>query len=646
MKLLLNITLFVFVVSLLKAQKTEFGNVDIELLLKSHSELDSSAAAEILYVEGNNEIREIKDLRNRIIRYETVEHRYHKIKIYDKNRFAGNLDVKIMLYSGKFSDYIENFKCVTYNLNGNAIEETILTQNEILEEETTKNFKILKFAIPNVKDGSVVEYSYTVVSMTSFKIRDWLFQSEYPTLKSIYTTKFPKGFIFETTVTGYDNVNVKKTDDETTVKWEAENIPAFIAEPYTVNENEFKTTVRYELISYTIYNGIEDKLAREWNNIDEDLRNRADFFLRTNDGGVCNQIAKKSISEHSTNLDIVTAIYNTVRDSSLWSKYNTIYSTESFKKVSEGELASTADINLFLIASINAAGYKACPVILSTRDHGKLHEHLPSWSRFNYVIARVNIDGVYYYLDATDKFLPFGMLPKRALNGMARYVCKTTGDNLILNPSDTYKKSINCICDISDGKINITKTENHFGYSAFERRTDIFNDGGLQNFRKKTIEESENELTDSIRIKNYSDDLTKPLELTFKYRTESEVSQTDDLMFFSPLLDESIEKNPFKLAERKYPVDFAYPIDERIVMQFSIPEGWSVTDLPESVSYTLPDNGGGYYFKIQQVGQVLQVVRKFNINKPIFIFNEYPDLKLFYDLIAKKEAEKIVFKKN
>ncbi len=648
------------------AQKVKFGKIDKSLFSKTHSEIDSTAAAEILFEEGLHQItfNTAKD------NYQVLASRFVRIRVYDKDRFADDSNIKIVLrQSNSKSEGVSGVKCVTYTEAGGKITETKLESSAVFTEQADDFHKVVKFAIPNVQNGCIIEYKYDITSDYYWLIDDWFFQSEYPKTVSNFSVTVPEYFNFKPTVTGYESVNISKellSSSETIsflngsyngqmnqttfrtdiTEWKGTNIPAFVEEPYTVNAHEYMSSVHYELVSYKYPSGREETFARAWSDIDNDLRKSSKFLEKIHTFGTPKEIAEAVVTADMTDEQKAVAIYNRVRKITKYSGYSSIYSDKPYTKIADGDESNCADINLLLISAFRAAGLDACPVVLAPRNSGILYEHIPSLDKLNYLVARVKIGDTFFYTDATDDFISFGMLPKRALNGMARYICEASAGNIDLTPKESYKKVAAYSCKISESDMEISKTENHFGYSASEHRTDIYKTGGVQIYLKKLTEESLNDLTDSIRIKNYTDDLSKPLEITYKYKSESAVLQTGDMLFFSPLLDESIDKNPFKLAVRKYPVDFAYPIEERISMQYIIPDGWTVSELPPNVKYTLPDNAGSYQYVVQQVGQVVQVMRKFNINKAVFVFNEYANLKTFYDEIAKKEAEKIVLKKN
>src|SRR5690606_39843256 len=85
-----------------------------------------------------------------------------------------------------------DIKGVVFNKDeyGN-VEKTDLDKKNIFNENTSKYVDLVKFALPNIKDGSVVEYSYELESPFIFNFRSWEFQWDIPKIYSEYVAIIP-----------------------------------------------------------------------------------------------------------------------------------------------------------------------------------------------------------------------------------------------------------------------------------------------------------------------------------------------------------------------------------------------------------------------------------------------------------------------
>jgi len=66
----------------------------------------------------------------------------------------------------------------------------------------------------------------------------------------------------------------------------------------------------------------------------------------------------------------------------------------------------------------------------------------------------------------------------------------------------------------------------------------------------------------------------------------------------NPMLDEGYKENPFKAAERRYPVEMPYGFDETYILNMEIPEGYAVDELPKSTKVTFNEDEGFFEYLI------------------------------------------------
>jgi hypothetical protein len=116
------------------------------------------------------------------------------------------------------------------------------------------------------------------------------------------------------------------------------------------------------------------------------------------------------------------AIYAYVRDNFACDNQHGIYLQSSVKDVFKSGKGTVAEINLLLVTMLRYAGFTADPVMLSTRSHGTVFTSYPMLSRFNYIIAATEVEGLTCYLDASQKRLGFNHLPADCYNGMGRTI--------------------------------------------------------------------------------------------------------------------------------------------------------------------------------------------------------------------------------
>ena len=142
------------------------------------------------------------------------------------------------------------------------------------------------------------------------------------------------------------------------------------------------------------------------------------------------------------------------------------------------------------------------------------------------------------------------------------------------------------------------------------------------------------------------DSLDQP-EMPVSIQYDLSFKPEDDIVYFTPVLSADARKeNPFSAAQRFYPVEMPYCVDETYVLNMEIPAGYKVDELPKSTRVSLNDNEGMFEYLIQQSGDNIQLRCRTKLNKATFEPDDYETLRNFFALIVEKEGEQVVFKKQ
>ena len=106
-------------------------------------------------------------------------------------------------------------------------------------------------------------------------------------------------------------------------------------------------------------------------------------------------------------------------------------------------------------------------------------------------------------------------------------------------------------------------------------------------------------------------------------------------------------ENPFKQEKREYPIDFVYPHQDKYMINISIPDGYVVESLPNSIAISMEDNIGTFKYNIANgAANQIQIAVTMDINFASVSQDYYATLKDFYQKVIEKQNEKIVLKKQ
>jgi hypothetical protein len=210
-----------------------------------------------------------------------------------------------------------------------------------------------------------------------------------------------------------------------------------------------------------------------------------------------------------------------------------------------------------------------------------------------------------------------------------------------------YDYGLTKVYNLSIDEDSIMGTVNNVykGYAALDIHDEIDDAGNIDTYIKEKISGSTQVQIQNIKVEGLENN-NDPIKESYEMKTGDDITFTGEMIYLKPLLHESFKENPFKIEERKYPVDYSYKINEKYIMQYTIPEGYEVIELPENLNMVLPEKAAGFQYQVSQSGNVLQILSHFKINMPMIQYDLYPSLKNFYNLVIEKQNENIVFKKK
>lgn len=185
--LLTIILSFVFLFAKLNAQEFKLGKVSVAELEEKEHPKDPSASAAILFKVGETRF-DYSDSKG----FELITKVKTKIKIYKKEGYEwANQEVGYYLDTS-LNEFVSFSDACTYNLVGGKIEKSKLKSDGEFTEKVNKYWGRKKITMPNVKEGSIIEFEYTLKTGYFGSLRDWYFQSSIPVNYSEYKTYIPE----------------------------------------------------------------------------------------------------------------------------------------------------------------------------------------------------------------------------------------------------------------------------------------------------------------------------------------------------------------------------------------------------------------------------------------------------------------------
>lgn len=651
------------------SQKTpiKYGKVSEEELTMTDCEFSPGATAMIL---GEFGVISFKYDDNKGFQYQ-FEYSI-RIKIFDQS--ATDLaNVKIQTYhssSGAKED-LGGVKGSTFNLVNGKIVESKLEKADQFVEKINDRWDALKFAMPNVTAGSVIEYKYSIVSDYVSTLRSWQFQKEIPVQWSEFFFTIPEYYNYQTIFRGNAQLLVNESSliDEsftysyevnehqslsggggsgsnhktgtfvsksTRTRWVAENLSPLKQEPFMTNVNDYAFQVDFQLQTIKYPQQPIKEVAGSYEKVNKELNESSSFGKAIEKGDFTKTILSE-IEKPEKPLDYVVAIFEYIKSNIQWNEFNAYSISQPLNQTLKNKKGNVADINFLLISTLQDAGFEAYPVVVSTRSNGKMHPVYPSYEKMNYVVAAVIINGAEYLADASQKGLPFNLLKENCLNGKGYMVTPSGGRwiNLQAAPhSENTFVQLTLENDELKGKMQSKKLD----YAGYLERSKVAGKG--EDNYASGIDAEFPDWEISLSKLEYKD-IYSPVVAEIELAKDASA----DKLFINPILA-GVKENPLKQETRNMPIDIPYGSKSKYMCSITIPEGYKVIEAPKPGVFALPEKAGLFRYNIEVNGQKIMISSQFEINKLFYLVEEYPIIQQFYSLVAAKNNELIVIAKE
>ncbi|HTK19625.1 MAG TPA: transglutaminase domain-containing protein [Mucilaginibacter sp.] len=659
MKKTLLLSLILFLTTSVFAQDFPYGEPDIAALGMKKYDKDTSAHAVVLNEHGISRISLTNDYHIRL------NYEYHtKIKFFDNKDFDEEGTFVIQTYNGDGTSFeeVEDIKGITYYKDENGIIQKVeLDPKKVISEKRDKHYTLVKFTMPALRSGCVVEVSYHFITPFFRNFHPWHFQSYIPKIYSEYEAHIPGLWSFNASLMGYlkltkNTANIESkcftfgssSADCSYMVYGMSDIPAFKPEDYMTAEKNYKSAIYFELEEETsLETGAKIKYAKEWRDIDYDLKTERWFGGQLKRNGLMKDRIAPIIANKTDQMEKAQIIYDYIKNTIKWNEDEDFGSDDGIRQALINHTGNAGDINLALVTALNAGGIPTEAVLLSTREHGVISKLYPSIGDFNYVVARAQIGDKSYLLDATEPLLPFGMLPMRCLNDQGR-VFSLDKPSYWIDLSSNQRESVTYALDLSlqdDGKMKGTITRFSIGYSGYLRRKEIKKFNSVNEYVESIAEKLRKTKVIKSDIVNI-DSLDKPVGETYEVEMSLYDNLNHDKLTFSPFLLNQVTINPFKLTERDFPVDWGMPSDERYIINVHLPKQYVLENPPQAMAITMPNKGGNFFTEFDGDNQTFSFSYDTRLNKSIYSPEEYPYLKELYNKIILAQKNEFVFKKK
>jgi len=645
-----------------KSEVYKFEKITPEMLQRRTYALDSGANAVILADVGQTEIEgNAKGWFNFIFR------RHRRVHILSKGGYdEATFSIPLYHQSSDLEERLENIKATSYNLENGKVVETKLTKDQIFTEKKNRNLDIKKITLPAVKEGTIIDIEYRITSDYLYTLQPWDFQGSTPRLWSEYVLQVPSFLEYLFIYKGYIPFYISEKSDRvtqftvlqpkdfgpadrhqltagvTTYRWVTREVPGFRPEAFLSAPSNYLSHIDFQLAAYREPLNYRN-LVPTWPQQAQTLLKDENFGQKLdNNNGYLSEVMGELM--RGSKLEQAISIYRFVRDNVTCTQQEGIYLQNPVKDVFKSRKGSVAEVNLLLITMLRYAGIEADPVMISTRSHGTVFTTYPMLTRFNYILATVNIDGKTWHLDASKPRMGFGRLHPDCYNGMGRVVNNEASPVYLIADSLREKKQTVVFLGSPDKKGWTGSFQQTPGYIESYRMRRYAAEKGTATL----FADLQKSLGQQIMLGKTSVDSLSQFDFPLGIRAELTMPLNDeDIVYISPMFGEGMQENPLKSPERLYPVEMPHAIDETFNMTLYVPDGYVLDELPKSTRMKLNEqNEGSFEYLISHSEGVISLRSRLRVGKATFTAQEYEVLREFFSQVVAKHKEQIVLKKK
>jgi len=550
--------------------------------------------------------------------------------------------VGIPFYFADSMERIVNLDGITHQPDGSR---SVLDRNRVRTVDLNSRYKIIEFEMPDVQQGSVIEYRYRLERRYIEELPDFQFSHRVPTKEATLNLKNTNYLRFDVVEQNIDftiDYSEQRIDTSNVPRvftyqrpepvliqtWEAEDIPAIDASSYISSPGDIRAALKFQISEFGVP---RQPLDNSWEFVAAQIqRNNNPFKVVDFNTGLKN--AGREIGEQ---FEDVTAkqdsIFHLVNSSAQYNDMSSVFVDGPLGHVLEGEPANQAEINMVLLTMLRGAGVDANPLYISGREFGRIDKSFPSLYQFNRMLVVSEIDGKKYFMDASYPFSLPDLIPIESYNEQGMILRENEFEWTDISPEKSlFNLDIQIDADLNEqgdliGQIEAVTT----GYPALRIRRDL----ASARTSRDIIADTFFDVYPEIEIGDNS------IEVQQSNRDRVEIKATFEIPQYAVTFSEGIEfrpmivgylfDNPFEASERRAPITLDAPEKLTIHYRINLPDGFELDVSGETRSTDL--QGAELFEEYLSLSDQLEYSFEIDISRKEFPVDLYSQLRRMYE---------------
>lgn len=567
---------------------------------------------------------------------------YHvRIKVFDADAKQASI-IAIPYYFKNEIESLEQIRGYTYHPDGSRVA---LQDDQVRTINLNARYNVKEFTMPEVTDGSVIEYSYKKKRRYIEELPDFYLSHQAPTAIAKATIQYPRYLRYDVVPVDFDRKveHIEQRIDTSSVPkvfslprpdplvldhWIARNVPAVEQEAFISSIDDYRGKLKFQLREFGIP---RQRLENSWEIVVAQLRRNQNPWSVIEKDKQAYELGKQIAGEFHNLEQAQDSVFRYLNSTAQFSDVRGAFSEVQSDSVLSGKLVNQPAINQTLIAMLRGAGIDAWPLLISTRQYGKINRSFPSFYQFNGMLAYSEIDGKSYFMDGSYAHSYPNLLPVETYNETGLLLKKESYDWIELQPAHSiFSISTDVKAKLDpQGDLSGSVTTKHFGYPARLIREKAANGADYDTILREAMFDGYTDVSlTNVVIRNlhqFGDTVTISADVSIKgYATSYR-----DGLDYRPLVVGSLMSNPFGDEKRNLPVTLDAPEKLDLLYEITLPDGYSLGEGTQNRSIQL--SGAELTESYQSKGESVKYGYQIDISRKQFEPELYPQLLDLYE---------------
>ena len=581
------------------------------------------------------------------------------IEVYEELLHLGENTTRYASGNVISSSFYKISELEAYTLIPNKKKYVRLDVNEFKESYDKDTYvffddsKVTTFTFPGVQKGvkTILKYKKTITDARMTPM--YYIATHLPIHAASYKVTHDEKIIIEPRIFNDEAVDLirktqKLSNGRTRLTFEASNVKQ-IKFDYSAPAYSYLTTSVYcPVSSYTTSSGISIDLLASAESLHKWYRTFLSKIL-DQDEEVAHIVAS-IISTDDTEWDKINKIYQWVQSNIKYIAFEDGMRgliPHSGSYVLSKRYGDCKDMASTIVALLREADIEAYYTWVGSRDLPFKYSETPSPVVDNHMIATVIVEDKIYYLDATGQYTPIS-LPTSMIQGKECLISLGPNKHRI-ETIPVVPKEQNMMIDSVNIRLDKGKVIGE-GKASFTGYAKVFNTYKLVKANQNSVEDYIQRLlskgSNKFRVEDFSIDnlerISSPIDIAYKFNIADYYRRIGDDIYFNLVMDRTYTDG--LLDGREVPLENEYKYINRNVVKLTIPEGYSLGDLPKDEM--AQNEHFGYSIKYKKENNEVIASKEFYLDFLVLYPQNFDDWNQIINKYAKACRKAVVLSKQ